>query len=171
MSWGRRVLSHVYFGFLKISQYFENIPRNQILGWKISRYWDFWILEISRQHFSLPGFLCLWPYFGVSRLLIWFSAFFPLTSFRPKIDEHDLRSPSITRDLIWPRTLFQGMREIDVRRGTERARQKSRPFLGYLRKTTGGGALPPPIGSRVDKYHGLLEAGMRWPKCLLTSVI
>ena len=30
------------------------------------------------------------------------------------------------------------------------ARQNSRPFLGYLRKTTGGHFGPPPIGARVN---------------------
>ena len=67
------------------------------------------------------------------------------------MDEHDIRLTSITRDLIWPRTrFFQGMREIDVGRGTENGVAKfcSRFWVNY--EIPQGGLCPPPIRARVN---------------------
>ena len=63
--------------FLKISPGFENISRNQKFwskNLKILRF--FWFWKFRNRSFLCQAFLCLWPDFGVSRLLIGFSAIF-----------------------------------------------------------------------------------------------
>ena len=65
------------------------------------------------------------------------------------MDEHDLRMTSITRDLILPMTqFFQGMREIDVERGTENGAAKSAAVFGLSTKNhRGRGPLAPHQGA------------------------
>ena len=70
-------LDHIYsVFFLKISSDFENISRNQnfwLENLKILRFFVFGNFESS---FLCQAIVCLWPAFGVSKLLIWFSAIF-----------------------------------------------------------------------------------------------
>ena len=140
-----------------VSLFSENFPR----FWKYLNKSKFLVeksenLEIFRfwkfrdSSFLWHALLCLWPDFGVSRLLIWFSEIFsPLTSFRPKMDEHYLRLASITSDLLWSRTLFfSECAKLMFGEVLKTAQQNSRPFLGYLRKTAGGPIAPPPPSGR-----------------------
>ena len=151
----------LYVSRSHIFRFFENFPRfgkylkkSKFLVEKSQDLEIFPFWKFRDSSFLCQAFLYLWPDFEVSRLLIWFSAIFsPLTSFRPKMDEHDLRLTSITRDLIWPRTqFFQGMREIDVGRGTENGAAKFAAVFGLSTKNHRGGGLWPPIGSRVKRH-------------------
>ena len=48
--------------------------------------------------------------------------------------------------------IFQGMREIEIRRDTENGAAKFAAVFGLSTKTPRGGAFGPPIGSQVNVF-------------------
>ena len=93
-------ISITYNPFFENFPDFENISRNQNFGLKnlkILRLFNFGAFEIA---VFLLGFLCLWPDFRVSRLLIWFSAiFFTINKFSA---ENGWTWPQVDLHISWP---------------------------------------------------------------------
>ena len=76
--------SHVFRFFEIFPRFWKYIKKSKFLVEKYQDLEIYWFWKFRDSSFLCQAFLCLWPDFGVSRLLIWLSAIFPINKFSAK---------------------------------------------------------------------------------------